>query len=275
MRQVPVQGLEWEKTMKTRFQIEGRTFNSKEDAVRQLSWWKNVPTFSVRQIQNVEVTRKTRRGDIITEIVHDGIEQVPGVISSCSLDPTYSVVSSGRSFNVVWEIFPTVEEAEQERAKRQSSADKLAALTEADIQEIKMPTLADILERDADEISALSEEASRTKNDCEFLVRLAEAHAAPQVADLESQIAAVKAKTAAELGLQQVQEKARAAAKAYNDAIHYDQFSEQAAEALLEEHHDNCWPNSDCRQCDYEPDEEEIEEYLLEHAEEFEIRERA
>jgi predicted molibdopterin-dependent oxidoreductase YjgC len=61
-----------------------------------------------------------------------------------------------------------------------------------------------------------------------------------------------------------------------SDTTHLEDFRDQIVEALLEEHSNDCWPNSDCRtagECTYgeEMDESEIEEYLYEHAEDFEV----
>jgi hypothetical protein len=62
---------------------------------------------------------------------------------------------------------------------------------------------------------------------------------------------------------------------AWNKATHLDELEDEISELLLSEHHENdCWPDSDCRQCSYEVDESEVEEYLFEHAEDFEVEDK-
>jgi hypothetical protein len=123
-----------------------RRFESREEATKQIAKWRSDATalaaLVVCERENTEVTRKTAKGQIITETVQGSLERVPRIISTRKLDPTYILVN--REFDPFhltgYQNF-TRAEAEQERAKRQSEADKLAALTEADIEEVA-PTLA-------------------------------------------------------------------------------------------------------------------------------------
>jgi hypothetical protein len=75
--------------------------------------------------------------------------------------------------------------------------------------------------------------------------------------------------------VQLAEQKLNAAVEAYRKAIHYDKFEEQIREQWRDGHNRECWPDSDCRQCSYEPDADGIEEYLVENAEEFEVEAKA
>jgi hypothetical protein len=48
----------------------------------------------VHEVENTEVTRKTAKGQIITETVQGSLDRVPRIISTRKLDPTYIVVNS-------------------------------------------------------------------------------------------------------------------------------------------------------------------------------------
>lgn len=248
----------------TYFDVGNVRFESREGATEQIKKWKaDTTTFSVCEVQNTEVTRKTAKGDIITEHVYGSLERVPRIISARTLDPMYLVVDTEDVNKVVngvgvsmWnKHFKTPAEAEQEREKRQGDVERRAALAEADIKEICVPTLADILERDEDKIDKLREEMNDTGKVLRELKKSKQK--AHEIWD--------------DPELQQAQEKFDAAENAYHEAIHYDEFEEEVVEKLQEGHNSDCWPDSDCRQCSYEPDSDEIEEYLEENAEEFEV----
>ena len=233
-------------------------------------------------MQNTEVTRKTAKGDIITELVRGRLERVPRIISIRNLDPTYIVVDSARMDRAWVERngphFTTLAEAIQKRAQQRDEVEKLAALTHADIEEVHVSTLADILERDADKINALEAEYTQARKEFDQLEKQAEASIAADVANLERQIAATRTMAAELFGVTEAKKKFDAAVQAHNKAIHYDELEEEVLEKMHQEHGHDCWPNSDCRvagECTYEPEWYEIEEYLLEHAEDFEVEEVA
>jgi hypothetical protein len=71
--------------------------------------------------------------------------------------------------------------------------------------------------------------------------------------------------------IQLAEQKLNAAVEAYRKAIHYDKFEKQLRERMRDGHNRRCWPDSDCHQCSYEPDADEIEKYLVENAEDFEV----
>jgi hypothetical protein len=270
--------------MNTYFEVGNGRFELREQAVKLVQQWKPASVFMVHEVENTQVTRKTAKGDIIIETVRGSLERVPRIISVQKLNATYvvadaSVCGADVGSNRPWKGFTHFEsrtEAEQDRAKRQGEADKLAALTEADIKELHVPTLDEILERDADKIKALEAEVRRTGEHWEQLKKQTEASIAAEVANLESQIATVKAEAAQRFGLQEAEEKYRASEQAYNKAIHLWELEEEVREKMQEEHSQDCWPDSDCRGgCTFEEDlgDAEVEEYLLEHAEEFEVEE--
>jgi hypothetical protein len=265
--------------MKTYFDIGDLRLESRELALQQIARWKatNITSLSVREIQNTEVTRKSAKGNIIKETVRGSLERVPRIISTRNLGPTYIIVAEKPFPLPEWAYispthFVTAADAEQERSRRQNEAERLAALTDADIKEVQVPTLADILERDADKIEALQETVAGTRNEWSQLGIRAAQSTASAIADIERQVATLKAEARERFGVQRAKEKFDAAVRALGEAIHYDEFADDASERLLEEH--RCWPDSDCREdgeCTYEPKPEEIEEYLLEHAEDFEL----
>jgi hypothetical protein len=291
----------------THFEIErggvrvDKRFHSREYAIGQIKEWRaDNRTFSVHEMQNAEVTRKSAKGNIFTETVHGSLERVPRIISVRQLNPTFVVVSNQTDLNMesrnwgYFKHFQTRAEAEQERAKWQNEIETLAAFTEADvklhtitdadIEEVDaVLTLADLLERDADKIKALESEISNAQENCERLGKQAEKSIAPEVADLNIQIAALAQKTAdlkveaaTRLGLPQAQENLNAAIQKYNEAIRLDGFEDQALEKMREDHNSDCWPNSECRvagECTWEEElgAHEIEEYLLENAEKFKL----
>jgi hypothetical protein len=116
-------------------------------------------------------------------------------------------------------------------------------------KKIQTETLADILDRDEDKIDAMQAEIKNAKENLEQLKKQAESAT----------------------GVPQAEERFKAAVKVYHDAIHYDEFEADIATKLQEGHEQDCWPDSDCRACSYEPDSDEIEEYLLDYAVDFEI----
>lgn len=280
---------------------ETARFHSREAAIEEIKKWKaDTRIFSVHELENADVTRKSAKGNIFTETIHGkkNLERAPRILSVRHLNPTYVVVSNHTDLNMdsrnwgYFKHFQTRAEAEQERAKRQHEIETLAAFTEADIKihtitdaDIKevdaVLTLADLLERDADKIAALETEIAKARENFEQLGKQAQGSIAPEVANLNVQIAALveqiadlKVNAAARFGLQQAQEKLTAAVQNYREAIHYDEFEEQALEKMREDHNTDCWPNSECRvagECTYDPEEYEPEEYLLENAEEFEL----
>jgi hypothetical protein len=269
--------------MKTYFEVDDRRFESREEAITQMDRWKaSIPALSVCEVQNAEVTRKTAKGHTLTELARGNVEQGPRITSIRKLAPTYIIVTDGRRPRMDGtpssevngsKHFSTAADAEQERAKRQGEAERLAALTVADIREVYVPTLADILERDAGKIDCLVVEMDAAKKHMEETERQTVLSVSAEIANLERQIHALRADAAKRFGLQRAQEKFTAAVQAYIDAIHLDEFEDQVSEKLQDQHHDDCWPSSECRSCTYEPDSDEIEEYLLEHADEFEVNE--
>jgi len=61
-------------------------------------------------------------------------------------------------------------------------------------------------------------------------------------------------------------------AMAWNKATHLDELEDKIADRLLLEHREVC--DDDFRECTYEVDSAEIEEYLFEHAEDFEVEDK-
>ena len=221
--------------MNTYFVVGGKRFQSREQAAAQINNWKR-RTFSVHEEQNTEVTRKTARGNVITERVRGGnLEGMPRIISVRQLT-TFSVVDETGYLHSSWHL--TREAAEQERARWQGEADKLASFNEADIKAVHFHvlTLEEILERDADKIAGLEAEIGNARQN-----------------------------------LKQANEQFDAAVEAYHKAVHYDELADEVEVKLREDHSgEGCWPDSDCRQCSYEPD---IEGYLLDNSEDFEVEE--
>ncbi len=270
--------------MNTYFEVGNGRLGSREEAMKQVAWWKANPvSFSVCEMANTEVTRKTAKGNIITERIRGGLERVPRIISAKTLDPLYIVFDTAHGKlpaygNLYWHFsFSTRAEAEHERVKRQGEADRLAALTEGDIREVQVPTLADILERDADKIEELQTEVWKASEELKRLKEQASSSVASEVADLEKRIADLKEQTAKQVGVPDAQGKFDAAALAYHKAIHFDELVEEAEEKLHEYHRLDCWPDSRCRvagECTYDPAAENIEEYLMENAEKFEVGSR-
>src|SRR5258708_47940 len=118
----------------TYFEVGDTRLESREKAIEQINRWKmDTRTFSVCEVQNTEVTRKSMKGNIISEIVQGTLEQVPRIISAKALNPTYAVVDGVSRHWKSFTHFEARAEADQERAKRQSEIERLAALTDADI----------------------------------------------------------------------------------------------------------------------------------------------
>lgn len=260
-----------------------RRFDSREKAMAKLAEWKadaQALALSVHEVQNTEVTRKTSKGRIITETVRGSLESVPRIVSVSKVYATYVVVQGRvepsdlcRGYH---RHFASRAEAEEERTNMMLEAERLAALTEADIKEVQVPTLADILERDGDKIEALEDEVREGAAKLENLKKQAEVSIAEKLADLKNQIAAVEQKAAQEFGLREAEEKLKAAVNAHHAAIHFDELEEEALGNMQNDHSSDCWPNSDCRvagECTYANDigTDDVEEYLLEHAEDFEV----
>ncbi len=268
--------------MNTYFDVGDQRFESRERAVEQVASW-NAATvrFSVQEVENTEVTRKSAKGNVITERVFGSIEKVPRVISTRKLDQTYIVLDTLAAYPAhhylgAYRHFPTFGEAERERAERQEKADKLAALTDADIREVRVPTLEDVLERDADKIKGLETEIGKTRKEWEQLKEQASSCVASEIADLQTRIDGLRVEAAKRFGVQDSELKFDGAVQAYDKAIYFEQLEKEAVEKLLEDHSSDCWPDSGCRhagECTYEPDADEITEYLLEHPEEFEVEE--
>src|SRR5271155_38191 len=152
--------------MRSYFYVEDERFESREHALGRVRLCRADSTvFHVHEVANFEVTRKTAKGDIHTEVVRGSLDGVPRIISVRELTPTYIVLDtdtkplrySGHTY------FATRVEAEAERAKRQSKVQKLAALTESDIREVHVHSLADILARDADRIEGRQAEAKAAR----------------------------------------------------------------------------------------------------------------
>ncbi len=280
--------------MNTYFDVGDERFKSREAATEQVKTWNaDTTVFHVQEVANTEVTRKSAKGNIVTEVVRGGsLDGVPRIISVRQLSATYVVLDTDakplRHYGHDT-YFATRVEAEGERAKRQSKVEKLAALTEADIKEVHVPTLADILERDADKIKDLETEFRNALEELKGLEHQASSSIASALADLETRAVALKAEAAAlkaeaakGFGVEDAAKKYRAAVKRHDEAIHLPEFEDEIREKLHNDHSSDCWPNSDCRErdqysgeleCTYEPDDEEVEEYLLENAEEFEVEE--
>jgi hypothetical protein len=258
--------------MNTYFDVGNERFESREKALEKIKKWNaDTTVFHIHEVANTEVTRRTAKGNVLTELVRGSIDAVPRIISARELNPTYVVLDTDakppRYFGHQT-YFTTRAEAEGERAKRQSMVEKLAALTEDDIREVHVPSLADILERSGDKIDGLYTEALEASLGLEQLKGQASSFVVPALATLQ-------AEAAKRFGVEKAQEKFDAAMEAFHKAIHFDQLEEEALEKLREDHRPDCWPDSDCRvagECTYDPTEDEdVEEYLLEHAEEFEV----
>lgn len=282
--------------MNTYFVVDGgRYCDSRDEAVNQLKRFKGKPTFAVREMERTKVTRRSAAGNILTEIVQGSLEKVPRIISSEKLDPVFYVYTVGSPFNPRWAHlgeFSTREEAEQKRSEEQAEADARALLTEADIKEVHVPTLADILERDEAKIDELRDRLSKASQSVTTLLQQANAPEAgaaglekeitgleKEITSLGGQLALLKDQLATrkqfdkdhetELGELKLAEQA---SQAYYDSIGWDKFADQAREKLGEDH--NCWPGDRCRgedECTYEPDEDEIEEYVFDNADDFEL----
>jgi hypothetical protein len=138
-------------------------------------------------------------------------------------------------------------------------------------------TLGVILKRDKEKIDELDQSGTLAHRQLTTLRQTIEQEKLSVTAELRSQIAAMEKvideKYASEIGsltttIQQTQ-------MAWNKMVHLDEFEEKIIDLLLEEHSQTCYPDSDCRgECSYQEivgDCGEVEEYLFEHAEDFEI----
>src|SRR5260370_40060711 len=179
--------------MNTYFEVGNGRLGSREEAMKQVAWWKANPvSFSVCEMANTEVTRKTAKGIIITERIRGGLERVPRIISAKTLDPLYIVFDTAHGKlpaygNLYWHFsFSTRAEAEHERVKRQGEADRLAALTEGDIREAQVPTLPAILERGADKIEELRPEVWKATDKLKPPKAQASSSVASEAADSEN-----------------------------------------------------------------------------------------
>jgi hypothetical protein len=262
--------------MKTYFDVGNERFGSREAAVERVKTWNaDTSVFHVHQVANTEVTRRNAKGKAFTELVRGSLDGVPRILSVRELPPIYVVSDTDvKPFRYQGPCGATRADAEAERAKRQSRVEKLAALTESDIREVYVPTLADILERDEDKVDGLQTEVKEASKELKRLKEQASSSVASALADLDRQAAVLKAEAAKIFGVEKAQERFDAAVEAFHEAIHFDELEEEVQEKLHEVHGLDCWPNSDCRgECTFEPDSDDVEEYLLEHAEEFEIEE--
>ena len=264
--------------MNTYFDVGGKRFGSREEAVEEMKKWRADTTkFDIHQVAVTEVTRKTAKGKILTEVVRGSLDGVPRILSVRELPPIYVVSDTDvKRFHYQGPYGATRADAEAERARQQSKIEKLAALTESDIREVHVPTLADILERDGDKIDGLQTEAQEASKELDRLEEQASSYVASALADLDRQAAVLKAEAAQLFGVGKAQEKFDAAVEAFHEVIHFDELEEKTQKKLHEDHESDCWPNSDCREhgeCTFEPDSGDVEEYLLDHAEEFEVEE--
>ncbi len=232
--------------MNTYFDVGDQRFESRERAVEQVASW-NAATvrFSVQEVENTEVTRKSAKGNVITERVFGSIEKVPRVISTRKLDQTYIVLDTLAAYPAhhylgAYRHFPTFGEAEREQIK------------------------------------GLETEIGKTRKEWEQLKEQASSCVASEIADLQTRIDGLRVEAAKRFGVQDSELKFDGAVQAYDKAIYFEQLEKEAVEKLLEDHSSDCWPDSGCRhagECTYEPDADEITEYLLEHPEEFEVEE--
>lgn len=277
-----------EKQLNTYFVVGGHSFDSREGAVNQLARFKKKETFAIQEIEQTKVTRRSAAGNVLTEIVKGSLEKVPRIISTEKLSPLFYVYTVGSPFDPRWAHrgeFSTSEEADRKRGEEQAQADARALLTEADIKEVHVSTLADIFERDDAKIDELGGRVFKANQS--VIALLKQTNTPMQTAaELENQICALQNV----LGNLQIQMVARTrfeevhkgeleelklakqASKAYYDSIHWDKFADQAHEKLVEDH--RCWPDDACREggeCTYEPDEDEIEEYVFDNADDFEL----
>ena len=196
--------------MKTYFHVEDERFESRDHACGRVRLCRNDSTvFHVHEVANSEVTRKTSKGNILTEVVRGSLDGVPRIVSVRELNPTYVVLDTdakplrytGHTY------FATRAEAEVERANRQSKVQKLAALTESDIRDVHVPSLADILAQDADKIEARQVEAEEARKELQRLEEQASSSVASALADLDRQAACLKAKAAKLFGVEEAHEK--------------------------------------------------------------------
>jgi hypothetical protein len=156
------------------------------------------------------------------------------------------------------------EAAEAERVRKVASGEIL--------------TLDVILKRDEEKIDQLTETLKLTQPRLAALEQTIEQEKKAATEDLRAKVAAteqfIDEKYAGERGALTTQ--IDQTTVAWNKATHLDELDEQIYDALLSEHHDSdCWPDSDCRsECSYQPDDSEIEEYLFENAENFQVEDK-
>lgn len=271
-----------------KWKVGGEQFGSRELAEEAVRQWQAMKgkVYSVLEVQHSEVTRKSIKGNVVTEKVLGSLERVPRIISVRTLDTTYTAARAPLSELTQNDLrhathFPTRAEAETYRAQVQARAEELATLTEADIieeqqqvREVLVPTLEDVLDHEHRKRLLIAVVAAN--NNLTELRKQADTSIKSQVTDLEAQIAALKAKAAQDCGVVQAELEREAAEDAYHKAIHYDEFEEKALAMMVERHRNYCWPDSYCRvagECTYEPCEWEIQEHIVEHANDFELPE--
>src|SRR6266478_5019588 len=81
--------------MNTYFEVGDARFKSREGAIELINRWKADTTkFYVHEVENTEVTRKTAKGNIITEPARGSLNGVPRIISVLKLNPTYIVLNT-------------------------------------------------------------------------------------------------------------------------------------------------------------------------------------
>jgi hypothetical protein len=276
-----------ERNVNTHFDVGGKRFESREKAIEQVKEW-NADTrkFHVHEVAQTEVTRKTAKGKVLTEVVRGSLDGVPRIVFVRELSPTYVVLDSD-GYPLRYQgsdaYFAIRTDAEAERAKLQSGVEKLAAITESDIREVHVPTLADVLGRDEEKLAELQTEVEEARKEWARLREQADSSVASALANLKRQAAVLraeaanlKAEAAKQFGVENAWEKFYAAIVAFKKAIHFDELEQEVLKKSHEIHRWECFPDSECGshgQCTFEPDRDEVEEYLLENAEQFEIEE--
>jgi len=249
-------------------------FNSREAAVKQLTEWKQPVLFSITELLRTEVTRKSAKGNIVIETVTGSLENVPRILTTKALTPTYQLDGPGGIAR-----FSTRADAEAELTKRQAKCELLSKLTEAAITEVEVLALADIMERDGEEIEKFQEAVTQANERLDSEKKKARDAVASQIEALKKQIADLETQ-AHHPDVIDAQEDADAAMSNLQEAIHWDELEEQVIEHMRDAHNDRCY-YGECeyrtgweRECEYDPKEHEtfqdMLDYLLENIEDFE-----
>ncbi len=173
-----------------------------------------------------------------------------------------------------------LEITEEETRLAASNAEEAAAKAEhaRKLASGEILTLDVILERDEKNIDELTEILRLAHPRLAALEQTVEQEKKTATEDLRAKVAAaeqiIDEKYAGERGALTAQ--IDQTTVAWSKATHLDELKERIYDLLLSEHHDNCWPDSDCRgECSYEPDDSEIEEYLFENAEKFQVEDKS